>query len=138
MASLIFDHVLDHLLKGDIDFDTDTFKAMLVTSSYTPNKGSHEFRSSVTNEVSGTGYSAGGAVTGATVSLDTSGHKGEVTFDPVTWTAASLTARACVIYKDTGSSATDILIGYSDNGADATVSGADFTFSFTSTFKLQN
>ena len=61
MASLIYNSAIDEMARGDIDFDTDTFKAMLVTSSYTPNKDTHDFRDDVTNEVSGTGYTAGGA-----------------------------------------------------------------------------
>jgi hypothetical protein len=36
MASLIYNSAPDEMARGDIDFDTDTFKAMLVTSSYTP------------------------------------------------------------------------------------------------------
>jgi hypothetical protein len=51
---------IDDLARNNIDFDTDTFKAMLVTSSYTPNKDTHDKRDDVTNEVAGTGYTAGG------------------------------------------------------------------------------
>lgn len=40
---------------------SDTFKMMLVTSSYTFSKA-HAKRSDITNEVVGTGYAAGGLV----------------------------------------------------------------------------
>ena len=44
-----------------IDFSADTFKAMLCTSTYTPSKTGHAFKSDVTNELStGGGYTAGG------------------------------------------------------------------------------
>lgn len=43
------------------DFLTDTIKAMLTTSSYAENLDTHETKADVTNEVVGTGYTAGGA-----------------------------------------------------------------------------
>lgn len=46
---------------GSIDLDTDTIKVALATSSYTPNKDTHNYFDDITNEVSGTGYTAGGA-----------------------------------------------------------------------------
>lgn len=42
------------------DFLTDTIKLMLTTSTYTENLDTHETKADVTNEVSGTGYTAGG------------------------------------------------------------------------------
>src|SRR6185436_15769925 len=49
------------LWDGSIDLDSDTLKIALTTSSYSPNKDTHDFFDDVTNEVTGTGYSAGGA-----------------------------------------------------------------------------
>lgn len=43
------------------DFLTDTIKVMLTTSTYTENLDTHETKADVTNEVVGTGYTAGGA-----------------------------------------------------------------------------
>lgn len=55
------------LLNKEIDLDSDTIKAMLVTNAYAPSP-SHCYKSDVTNEVTGTGYTAGGAtLTGVTV-----------------------------------------------------------------------
>lgn len=52
----------------EIDLDSDTIKAMLVTNAYTPDQHNHRYKSSVTNEVTGTGYTAGGAtLTGASI-----------------------------------------------------------------------
>lgn len=42
------------------DYLTDTIKVMLTTSSYTPNRDTHETKNDITNEISGTGYTAGG------------------------------------------------------------------------------
>lgn len=70
MASLIYNGALENESKGMIDFDTDTFKAMLVTSTYTPDMDLHNFRSDVTNEVVGAGYSLGGNTVTVTVTRD--------------------------------------------------------------------
>jgi len=60
MASLIYNSFFDDVYKGNIVPNTDTFKMMLVTATYSPNKDTHTKRSDVTNEVSGTGYTSGG------------------------------------------------------------------------------
>ncbi len=53
------------MVDGSIDLDGDTLKMALATSSYTPNKDTHDFFDDITNEVTGTGYSAGGATLGS-------------------------------------------------------------------------
>lgn len=45
----------------EIDFDTDTIKVALLTASAAPNLDTWDYFNDVTNEVSGTGYTAGGA-----------------------------------------------------------------------------
>jgi hypothetical protein len=44
----------------EIDFDSDAIKMMLCTSTYSPNLLTHAYKSDVTNEVAGTGYTATG------------------------------------------------------------------------------
>jgi hypothetical protein len=58
----------------EIDFNSDVIKLMLCTSSYTPDLDAHVYKSSVTNEVSGTGYTATGAVLGSATVADFSGN----------------------------------------------------------------
>ena len=61
LYGITFLNALKNSLALDLDDTTaDRFKAMLVTSSYSPNFGTHDFKADVTNEVSGTGYDAGG------------------------------------------------------------------------------
>src|SRR5262245_47700718 len=48
-----------------IDFLSDTIKCALTNASHTPNLDTHELFSDLTNEVSGTGYTAGGATLGS-------------------------------------------------------------------------
>jgi hypothetical protein len=139
MASLIYDSFADDLSKGNIDGDSDSFYAMLVTSSYTPNKGTHTKRSDVTNEVTGTGYTAGGAATVNTLAKDTSGHKETWTFGDVAWASSTITARAAVIYKHRGgASSADELVAYVDFGADVSDSAGTFTFHPTTPLTIQN
>lgn len=138
MASLIYNSCIDDMAKGAIDFDTDTFKAMLVTSTYTPNKDTDTKRSNVTNEVSGTGYTAGGAASAVTVTKDTANDKVTITFAAVSWATATITARAAVIYKSRGgASSADELVCYVDFNGDVTATGATFSLG-SSTITLQN
>jgi hypothetical protein len=139
MASLIYNSCLDDMARGAIDFDSDTFKCMLVTSAYTPDKDSHTKRSSVTNEVSGTGYTAGGAVVAATVTKDTGNDRLDIAFANPSWAGASITARGGVIYKSRGgASSADELVAYLDFGSDATATNGTFAVTISSPLRLQN
>ena len=132
MASGLYGITFLNALKNDLALDLDAttadrFKVMLVTSSYTPNFGTHDFKSDVTNEVSGTGYDAGGKSL-SSVTLTQSG--GTITFDAadLTWASSTITARAAVVYDD--SLTNDPLICYIDFGADKSSSAGDFVLSF--------
>ncbi len=112
---------------GVVDFDTDTIKVALATNSYTPDAAAHDFFNDVTNEVTGSNYTAGGAtLSGVSVALGS----GTVTFDAadVTWaTHASgfSTARYAIVYKSTGTASTSRLIFYVNFGADVGNTVAD-------------
>lgn len=138
-ASLIFNSCLDDMARGAIDFDTDTFYAMLVTTTYTPNKDTHTKRSDVSNEVAGTGYTAGGSATAVTVTKDTANDKVTIAFAAISWPTATITARAAVIYKRRGgASSADELVAHVDFGADITSTGDTFTVTFSTPITLQN
>ena len=137
MASLIYNSAIDDMARNNIDFDTNTFKAMLVTSSYTPNKDTHDKRDDVTNEASGTGYTAGGVTCACTVTKDTANDKVTLQFAAVSWATSTITARALVIYKSTGTASTDNLVAFNDFGSDVASSGGTFSVA-ASTITLQN
>ena len=61
MADVIYNAYKKGLGDGAIDWLNDTIKVMLVTSAYTPDQDAHDFKDDITNEISGTGYTAGGA-----------------------------------------------------------------------------
>jgi hypothetical protein len=139
MASLIFNSLLDDQARGAVNFGSDSFKAMLVTSAYTPDKDAHTKRSNVTNEVTGTGYTAGGASVTATPALDLTNDRENITFSNPSWANATITARGLVIYKSRGGAATaDELVAYVDFGADVTSTGGTFSATFTAPLRYQN
>lgn len=138
MASLVYNSALDEAVTGSIDFDTDTFKIMLVTSSYTPNKDTHTVRTDVTNEVSGTGYTSGGNTTAVTVTKDTANDRIDIAFGNVSWASSTITAAAGVIYKSTGTAGTDLLVAYLDFGGNVSSTSGTFQVTVTSPLRLQN
>lgn len=110
-----------------IDFDTNDLYLSLHTSTYTPDAENHDFYNDVTNEVSGTNYSAGG-VKLTTVSLTRSTTTVTLDADDVTWTqhaAGFSNARYGVLRMSTGNAATSPLIGYINFGADVGNTAAD-------------
>jgi hypothetical protein len=132
MSSAIYNSMMYHEAKGNIDFDTDSFKVMLVTSAYTPDVDAHDYRNDVTNEVTGTNYVAGGAATTCTVTQDNANNRVSIGFSAVTWATATITARGAVIYKSRGgASSADELVAYVDFGSDKSSTAGDFVVTFT-------
>jgi hypothetical protein len=131
MADVIYNSFKGKIMDGSIDMDTDTLKVALVTSTYTPNQDTHDFFDDVTNEVSGTGYTAGGAsLASKAVTVDTTDNEGVFDAADVTWSTATITARGAVLYKSTGTASTSALICYFDFGSDQSSSASDFTIAW--------
>lgn len=111
-----------------VNTGSDTFKCAMITNSSTPDFDSHDHWSDLSaNEVSGTGYTAGGV---ALTSVTLTGASGTITFDAadVSWTTSTISsARAAVVYDDTLTS--DPLVCLVDFGGD--YSSANGTFSIT-------
>jgi hypothetical protein len=107
------------------DLEADTIKIALYTSSATLGAATTAY--SATNEISGTGYTAGGVtLTSATVA--TSGTTAYVDFDNPEWTTATFTARGALIYNDT--TVGDNSVAVLDFGGDFTVSSGTFRVVF--------
>lgn len=139
MASLIYNSCPDDVVRQNINFVSDTFKAMLVTSAYTPNKDTDSKRSNVTNEVTGTGYTAGGTAVTATVAKDTATDRETITFSNPSWASSTITAAALVIYKSRGgASSADELVAYVDFGGNVSSTNGTFTATFSSPLTFQN
>ena len=99
----------------------DTFKVALYTSSATMDATTTAY--SATNEISGTGYTAGGA-TLTTVTPAASGTTATVSFSNVTWSTATITARGALIYN---SSKSNKAVAVIDFGSDKSSTAGNFT-----------
>lgn len=116
------------LLDGEMDFSSDTaqtFKIALYTSSATLDASTTAY--SVTNEVSGTGYSAGGNTLTISTNPTTSGTTAFLSFSNTTWSTATITARGALIYKSGGG---DPAVAVLDFGGDKTSTAGDFQIQF--------
>ena len=116
------------LLDGEMDFSSgtaQTFKIALYTSSATLDASTTAY--SVTNEVSGTGYSAGGNTLTISANPTTSGTTAFLDFADTTWSSATITARGALIYQSGGSNPAVAVL---DFGADKTSTAGDFTIQF--------
>ncbi len=136
MPNLIYNSFKADQMNGNIDLDTDTIKVMLVTLTYAP-LATHSKRSDITNEVSGAGYTAGGATIASKVVAVVSG-KGRFDATDTNWPTSTITARGGVLYKSRGGVATaDELIGYLDFTVDKISSNGDFTIQWSATGILE-
>jgi hypothetical protein len=126
-----------HFGNKDITWTSDTVKLALATSSYAVNQSTDEFFDDVTNELAGTGgYTAGGiALTTKTRSYDSTTREERFLADNFTIATFTPSAafRYAVIYKDTGSPSTSILIAYINFGADQDPAGLPFSIAWAST-----
>lgn len=122
------------LLYGVHDFDLangDTFKIALYDNNASFNAATTAY--TATDEVSGTGYSAGG---GALTNVDptSSGTTALTDFQDETFSNATITARGALIYNTTPNttsiSVTNPTVVVLDFGADKTSTAGDFTIVF--------
>ncbi|MHC4867769.1 MAG: hypothetical protein ACYTEX_27170 [Planctomycetota bacterium] len=119
------------LANKEIDWEADTIKCALTTSSYSPDLDAHDYFDDVTNEVAGTGYTAGGdtiATGGGTATYTAAGNLFALDAANAVWTTSTITARYAVVYDSTpGSAATNPLVCYQNAGADVSTTAGTFT-----------
>ena len=116
------------ILGGDFDFSSgtgETFKIALYTSSAT--LGATTTAYATTNEVVGTGYTAGGNTLTISANPASTGTTAFLDFADTTWSTATITARGALIYKSGG---TNPAIAVLDFGSDKTSTAGDFTIVF--------
>lgn len=65
MAFSFYGKFFASLANKEIDFNSDAIKLALVSSAYTFDHDAHDYFNDITNEVTGTGYTAGGAAVGS-------------------------------------------------------------------------
>ena len=115
------------LLQGVHNFTTstgDVFKIALYTSSATLGASTTVYTTS--NEVVGTGYTAGGN-TLTNVTPTSSGTTAFTDFADTTWSTATITARGALIYNSTEANKAVCVL---DFGSDKTSTAGNFTVVF--------
>jgi hypothetical protein len=112
---------------GGVSLEGETNKIALVQDGYTPNFDTHDFHADLTNEVSGTNYTAEGvALTGTEITLSSGVLKFDGT-DTVYGTVTISDAMAGVLATAVGASATNQLVVLQDFTTAASATAADFT-----------
>lgn len=130
---MLYNSFKKKIMDGSIDLDSDTIKVALLTSAYSPNIDSHTFLSDVNgNEISGTGYTAGGvALANKVITQDNVNDLAYFDADDASWPASTFSGvRYIVIYKSTGTASTSPLVGYIDLTTDRSSSGDAFLVQF--------
>ena len=105
--------------------NADTFKIALYTSSATLDATTTAY--TVTNEVSGTGYSAGGNSLTVSQTPTSTSTTAWLDFADTTWTSATITANGALIYNSTNSDKAVAVLAF---GGDKTSTNGDFTIVF--------
>lgn len=134
MADFCYDKFFQHLMNGDIDLDSATIYASLLTAAYTANQSTHEDYADLAGVIASQTLS-GKSITGGVFNAD------DVTFSAV---AAGSTITQVVIWADSGSPATSYLIRKIDSytGLPFATNGLDVNLAWPNDgnkiMKLQN
>jgi hypothetical protein len=104
MANALYDTGRNAFLRGDLSWNSHTFKVVLISSSYTVDLTSHQYISSIP------GGARVATSSGLTTSLPGAGiaDASDITFTSVTGSEVT----QFVIYRDTGVEATSQLVAY--------------------------
>lgn len=114
-------------------FDQGPFKMSLHTSTLVPDIDAHNYFDDLTDEVSGTNYTAGGDDIGlpSSITKDNVNDRVNVIWDDYTFVNITVAEiRYAVIYKDTGDPATSPVVAILDFGSNQAVAGTDFLVEF--------
>lgn len=123
---ILYDNFLLELFKGVFDLETHSIKAILCTSSYTPDSAAHTALGDITNQLStGNGYTQNSNVV-ANIAITVDAGVVTIDCDNIEWEASGGAigpARYLVLYDD---DAADKLIGYADFAANRTAADGSF------------
>jgi len=123
MASGIYNRFKANLMNKVVDLEADTIKVMLLNNSHAFTATHNVIGDVSANEVSGTGYTAGGATLAGKAVTQAATTKWDAT--DLTWGSSTITAYHAGIYDDTVG--TDDLIASIDFGGAKSSSSGNFT-----------
>lgn len=115
-----------NLLSGTEDFNLPssyTYKVALYNGN--ANLDNTTLTYTTTNEITGTGYTAGGEVLTPSIGYDNTNNTAYVTFANVTWSPASFTTSGALIYNSTTNAAVAVL-----NFGNTKTASSTFTITF--------
>lgn len=124
MANAVSNHAKFQIMSGNIDFDADTFKIILMDTGYTFDIDAHATYADVSASelATGNGYTQNTkTLSGVAVTEDDSNDRGNVAWSNVSWTASGGSigpSPGAIVYDDT--STDDTVIMYIDFGSDQT------------------
>lgn len=139
MATFAFNSHFENLSLGRLEVGTSVVKALITSSSYVPSKRNHSTRANITNEVSGTGYTAGGVVVTATLSQDLATDRTTLTLGAISIPNTTVSGMRNVLYyvSNGGAASADYLIMVSDFGSDYSTSNQTISIG-SSTVSITN
>ena len=125
MANALYDTGRNAFLRGDLSWNSHTFKVVLLSSSYTVNLASHQYLTSI----------PGGARKATSISITTSlpgagiAAASDISFTSVTGSQVT----QFVIYRDTGTEATSQLVAFFDTATNLpiTPNGGDISITWS-------
>lgn len=129
MATLnIMGKLPSKLFNKEVDFEEDTVKLMLLTSSANPNIDTHIYIDDISEwESSGIGYTAGGnTLTGKSISYDSNSNTTTFEADDIVWNNITANFRYGALYSEESG----VILGYMDFGEDFNINDSAFSFSF--------
>ena len=102
-ATNVYNNIKEQLHLATMDFDTDTFKIILLKTTTFSADDNPAYADYSADEITAAGYSAGGeTLTGLTVTQDDTNDRAKWDAADMTWTSlASTTIVGAVIYDDT-------------------------------------
>ena len=121
-----------HYLLEDVfgNITSSTIKCALLTSAHTFNQETNDYWDDVSaNEVSGTGYSAGGATLTSVTCAETT-RVTTVDAADVSWGSSTITAEYAVIYESIGAASANPIIATIDFDGEKSSSSGTFQITF--------
>jgi len=139
VSAYLYGHYLYYATTGSttqMKWTANTMKCILCTSTYNVSQDAHKFYSNITSELStANGYTAGGvSLTAQTATYDVTNNYVVLDGADAVWANSTITARYAVIYdvSSGADSASQVLVGYVDFGADQSSSSGTFTVQWSS------
>ena len=119
-----------------VDWVNDTINVAILSSAATITQDTNQYWSDLSaNEVTGTGYSAGGVALGTkTLTYDAASNTVRLKAADTVWNPVTFTnGRYAIVYKSTGTASTSPLMGWVDFGANQSPAAVSFTISWDPT-----